>query len=538
MAVALLEALAADLLEDKNLVSLCIIINNSSLNHCTLYVRSSNLDVSVISDEEHLVELYSSTIRSREAVYEDFITSFYFELLACNVNDCVHYKKLIKSFNRKRPSSKRLFVNGLAVITKIWTAKLAFFIHSAKYFANFVLEQKCFISYRKPFSLMESPFIYNKPVTGKNFIGRKGETTILSNLLTAGENIVIYEPPKSGKTSIVQQALFNMRIQGKRFVVCELNLMDTRSISQFLLGLGDCVIRALATTPAEYADIAGRLLQGTHFVFDQQNYAETDSILSLNWDVDEQDIRAMLLLPYRLSAENGTQLFVIMDEFQNVNLTENGDKICKTFENVMKEVRENARPMCSFVLSGSQVNAMKEIFEHRRFFYRQVEHFTFGRVEDKEIIEHIVKGFLASGKVIDRDLLEGACGLFQGDLWYINHFIAICDSLSKGYIMEPTLVDALSMLLAIHEPRFRETMYDLTAYQVSLLRAIADGHTKFSTAEVIENYGLNSSANVRRLKDALCKKEIVTFDERDEPHVLDPLFEYWVKKYYFKIKGL
>lgn len=385
---------------------------------------------------------------------------------------------------------------------------------------------------------MESPFIYNKHVTGKNFIGRRSETTILGNLLSAGENIVMYEPPKSGKTSIVQQALFNMRIQGKHFVVCETNLMDTRSISEFLLNLGDAVIRSLATTPAEYADIAGRLLQDTHFVFDQQNYAETDRILSLNWDVDDRDIRAMLLLPYRLSAENSTQMFVIINEFQNVNLTENGDKICRIFEGIMKEVRENARPMCSFILSGSQVNAMKEIFEHRRFFYRQVEHFTFGRVDGKEIIEHIVKGFLASGKVIDRDLLEGACSLFQGQLWYINHFIAICDSLSKGYIMEPTLVEALSMLLAIHEPRFRETMYNLTTFQVSLLRAIADGHNKFSTAEVIENYKLNSSANVRRLKDALCKKEIVTFDEKDEPHILDPLFEYWVKKYYFKIQGI
>ena len=385
---------------------------------------------------------------------------------------------------------------------------------------------------------MESPFIYNTHVTGKNFIGRQSETTILGNLLAAGENVVMYEPPKSGKTSIVQQALFNMRIQGKRFVVCELDLMDTRSISQFLVGLGNSVIRSLATTPAEYADIAGRLLQGTHFVFDQQNYAETDSILSLNWDVDEQDIRAMLLLPYRLSAENGTQLFVIMDEFQNVNLTENGDKIFKTFENVMKEVRENARPMCSFVLSGSQVNAMKEIFEHRRFFYRQVEHFTFGRVEDKEIIEHIVKGFLASGKVIDRDLLLGVCTLFKNNLWYINHFISICDSLSKGYIMEPVLLEALSRMVAIHEPRFYAIMYDLTTYQVSLLKAIVDGNVKFSTSEVIAGYGLNSSANVRRLKDALCKKEIVTFNEKDEPQILDPLFEYWVKKYYFKIKGI
>ena len=385
---------------------------------------------------------------------------------------------------------------------------------------------------------MESPFIYDKHVTGKNFIGRRSETTILSNLLTAGENVVIYEPPKSGKTSIVHQALFNMRIQGKRFLVCNINLLSTRSTGDFLLSVGDAVIRAMATTPEEYESVAVRFLQGTHFVFDHQLYSETDRILSLNWDIDDDDIRAMLMLPYRLSAESNTQLYFIMDEFQNVNATENGDKICRTFEKLMKEVRENARPMCSFILSGSQVNAMKEIFEHRRFFYRQVEHFSFEEVQNKEIIEHIVKGFLASGKVIDRDLLEGACGLFKGHLWYINHFISICDSLSKGYIMEPILLEALSMILAIHEPRFYATMYGLTTYQISLLRAIVDGHTKFSTSEVIEEYGLNSSANVRRLKDALCKKEIVTFNEKDEPRILDPLFEYWVKKYYFKIKGI
>ena len=386
---------------------------------------------------------------------------------------------------------------------------------------------------------MESPFIYNKYVTGKNFIGRKSDITILGNLMTAGENISMYEPPRSGKTSAIQQAFFNMRIQGRRFAIAEVNMTATRSIGQMLLQLGDACFRAFASTPGEFADIAGRLLQGTHLVFDPQSYAETDSVLSLTWDVDDEDIRAVMRLPYRLAAENATQLFVIIDEFQNVNLTENGDKVCKTMEGVMKEMREagTVKPLASFLLCGSQVNAMKEIFEHRRFFYRQVEHFSLGPVEDKEIIEHIVKGFLASGKVIDRDLLLGVCRLFNGHLWYINHFIAICDSLSKGYIMEPVLLDSLSMILAIHEPRFAATMFDLTTYQVSLLRAVVEGYTKFSTAEVIGKYGLNSSANVRRLKDALCKKEILTFDEKDEPHILDPLFEYWVKKYYFNIKA-
>lgn len=383
---------------------------------------------------------------------------------------------------------------------------------------------------------MESPFIYNKYVTGKNFIGRKGDITILGNLMNAGENVSIYEPPRSGKTSAIQQAFFNMRIQGKRFAIAEVNLTATRSIGQLLLQLGDACIRAFASTPGEFADIAGRLLEGTHLVFDQLSYAETDAILSLNWDVDDEDIRAVFRLPYRLAAEHGTQFFVIIDEFQNVALTENGDKVCKILEAVMKEMREAGSTQASFLLCGSQVNAMKEIFEHRRFFYRQVEHFSLGPVEDKEIIEHIVKGFLASGKVIDRDLLLGVCRLFGGHLWYINHFISICDSLSKGYIMEPVLLESLSMILAVHEPRFAAMMFDLTTYQVSLLRAVVDGHTKFSTSEVIAKYGLNSSANVRRLKDALCKKEILTFDADDNPHILDPLFEYWVKKYYFNIK--
>ena len=51
---------------------------------------------------------------------------------------------------------------------------------------------------------------------------------------------------------------------------------------------------------------------------------------------------------------------------------------------------------------------------------------------------------------------------------------------------------------------------------------------------MIKKYSLNSSANVRRLKDALMKKEILTFEGQDErPVILDPLFEYWLKNHYF-----
>jgi hypothetical protein len=90
-------------------------------------------------------------------------------------------------------------------------------------------------------------------------------------------------------------------------------------------------------------------------------------------------------------------------------------------------------------------------------------------------------------------------------------------------------------VVAVHSGRFVAMMSDLTTFQVNLLHAVIDGYTKFSTAEVIRKYGLNSSANVRRLKDALMKKEILTFEGQDErPVLLDPLFEYWLRNTYFK----
>ena len=79
-------------------------------------------------------------------------------------------------------------------------------------------------------------------------------------------------------------------------------------------------------------------------------------------------------------------------------------------------------------------------------------------------------------------------------------------------------------------------MEDLTTHQISLLKAIVDGVVRFSSADVIRKYGLNSSANVKRVKDALTKKEVLVFDENDAPQIIDPLFEYWVRNYYFEMK--
>ena len=383
---------------------------------------------------------------------------------------------------------------------------------------------------------MDTYFVYDNHVTGRNFVGRKTECTVLSNLLEAGENVCLYEVPKGGKTSVVQQSLYNMRASGKPFVVAYVDVFNVRTKREFLKKLGGAVIRAAYATPSDYASAIARHLPGTHFVFDAAQFASKEDIVCMNWDADDNDIYMMASLPYRISEEMGRPMYVVFKEFQNVMQAHDFEDIFKAMERVFAERDRTARNKAAYVFCGSMVNAMKYIFAEKKYFYRQVNHLPLSPIDDKDAIEHVVRGFRLNGKVIERDLALGACKLFRCEMWYMNQFFSICDSMSKGFINEAILVDALNALIAVHEPRFKVLVNDLTDHQLSLLRAVLDGVVKFSASDVIERYRLNSSANVRRVKDALRKKEIITFNEKDEPVILDPLFEYWVSKYYFEIQ--
>ena len=381
---------------------------------------------------------------------------------------------------------------------------------------------------------MDTPFIYDRFVTGKNFLGRKMDCTILSNFLAAGEQVMMYGRPKSGKMSVVQQTLFNMRLSGRQFMVAHTSLANVRTLEQFLLKLGTSVIKSMSSTAEEYSSIVARHLEGTHFVFDRALFATHGEVVSLNWTPDMNDVAQMLRLPQRIAQEQGKSYYVILEDFHNLLRMDECEEVFKEMNRLFSERDYSNQVSSSYLMIGSHVNAMKLIFEEKKYFYRQVEYLPLTPLDERDIIDYIVKGFMVSGKVIDKNLALGACKLFRCDMWYMNHLVSICDTLTRGYINEAVMMDALKMLISIHEPHFQSIVDDLTDHQLSLMRAVLDGVVRFSASEVIEKYSLNSSANVRRVKDALKKKEVLTFNEKDEPVILDPLFEYWLEKHFFE----
>ena len=102
---------------------------------------------------------------------------------------------------------------------------------------------------------MDSPFLYNRYVTGQHFIGRKEDCSIMANLLAQNENVAIWEPSGAGKKSLVHQVLTKLKVRGEAFAVGEMTALDIRSGESFVKRLGAAVIRLVASTPDEYESI-------------------------------------------------------------------------------------------------------------------------------------------------------------------------------------------------------------------------------------------------------------------------------------------
>lgn len=380
--------------------------------------------------------------------------------------------------------------------------------------------------------LMDTPFQFAKYVTGKYFAGRRQDCVTMSNLLSQGENIVLWSPLKSGKMSAVQQTFLNMRTSGKQFIICDMDMTAIHDAGLFIRRYAGALLSSVASTKDEFEEMSARLLAGTSLVFDPVRYSDSGHVFPDSGAAGPAEINAVAHLPFALSAERDTPMVVLFREFQNID-SDAGEKFFKALESEIGAARAVGKPSCSFIFMGSRVNAMESIFQRRRFFWHLAERYTLSEISDAEISDHVMKGFVAGGKVLDRDLLQGVIRMFRNNIWYINHFFFICDSLSKGYISELTLNDALAGMISVHEPRFVSIMDDLTGFQERLLKAVLDGNVKFSTTEVIDKYRLNSSANVKRLKDALMKKEVIMFNDKDEPVIQDPLSEYWLRNFYF-----
>ena len=92
----LLITFATLLLEDKDFLALARIVEYSRFHYSTVNIRRTDLHFAVFIHKKDLVEHYVSALLFRETVDENFHASFHLELLASNINNCVHIIRILK----------------------------------------------------------------------------------------------------------------------------------------------------------------------------------------------------------------------------------------------------------------------------------------------------------------------------------------------------------------------------------------------------------------------------------------------------------
>ena len=378
-------------------------------------------------------------------------------------------------------------------------------------------------------SVMETFFNYSVPAAGKHFVGRKNEVHYLVDLLEAGRSVALYGEPKSGKKSVINQAFTHVKVSGRHSHIVEVDMMRTRTSAEILLQLASAVIKGNATSLHQYRDLVNRYLGTSGIVLDEESYLSGGPFLRFESAVTEQSINAVVDFPFELAKSGKQAMILYFTQFQNIMFADDAYAILRRLEQCAAQMSQ----YCNMVFTGSRFNAMKDIFEVKRFFWKDVVIFPIEQILPADIAEYVYKGFQFRGKVIEKAVIYEAAEILRYNMWYINHVFSIVDHAALGYVNKTAIMEAVHSVMAIHESRFFAQVTDLTNFQINLLRAVMDGETKFSGAGVIEKYGLSSSANVKRLKDALMKKEVLWFDAKDEPHVQDPLFEMWLREEYF-----
>ncbi len=376
--------------------------------------------------------------------------------------------------------------------------------------------------------IMESPFEYNKCVSGANFIGRTHEVGLLCNLIRERNNVLIYGPARIGKRSLIYNSLEKLKQESYDFVLCNISLFNIRCVEAFMLKYTNELLSCFSNSAIEWTSIIKKYAPSAPYIIDTTSHSKIKFTYSSKALLNNTQINEILNLPEKLANEFNTRIIIYFDQFQDIILFDDPHSFFLTLEK-----QWNSQTRTNFIITGERYNAMNEIFEEKKYFYHFAHRIVINPIDEKIFTDYIVKGFMKAGKVAQPEQAAAIYNVVEGDPWYAQHLASICFDLAKGYLNDKIIEQGVSRLLNLHDWLFHSIAYGLSRHQLRFIKAILEGVTKFSSADILDKYNLNSSANVNRLKEALCKKEIITFNEKKEAIFLDPLLKLWFNRYFF-----
>ena len=370
---------------------------------------------------------------------------------------------------------------------------------------------------------MSNPFVFGSATSGEQFTDRVQDTERLLANFKHGVSVILISPRRWGKTSLVQKV--SAMAQGKDVKVVTLDIFSCRNADDFYQLFATEVIKQTANKWEEWADNAKKFLSALIPKISFGVDPNTDFSVSLDFSNTRLNDE-LLDLPQKIAKDKGFRIVVCIDEFQQIAEFQDHVHFQKKLRSVWQLQTE-----VSYCLYGSKKHVLSELFSKQSMpFYKFGDVLFLQKISTADWINFICERFLSTGKSISAELAKKICDTVENHSSYVqqlawNVWIKTNTSATNDDV-DTAVIDLLNQNSMLYY-RYIE---GLSGFQINFLRAIADGKSsEFTRSETLRNYHLGTSANVKRLKDALEKKELIDITGKIVSFN-DPVFKIWFQK--------
>jgi len=379
---------------------------------------------------------------------------------------------------------------------------------------------------------METPFVFGKIASQKNFTNRKEETVRLVSSFCSQINTILISPRRWGKSSLVKRASELAIKKDKTLRFCFIDLYNIRTEEEFYHLLAQEVLRVSSSKLEELIEnvklFLGKLIP--KIILNPE--PNVDFSLGFDWVEVKKQPDEILNLAENISKAKKIKYIICIDEFQNISAL--GESLA-----IQKKLRSHwqKHQHTSYCLYGSKRHMLLDVFTSASMpFYKFGDIIFLKKITEDDFVKFIVERFADTEKVINKENARLIASYAECHPYYVQQ-LAQQTWLRTAKQCTTEIVDtAFENLILQLEFLFQTITDEISNTQLNFLKAVLMGAEQISSQKTINEFQLGTSANVVRIKKTLENKEIIDLNA-NAITFLDPMYKHWLKKYYFKIKG-
>lgn len=377
---------------------------------------------------------------------------------------------------------------------------------------------------------METPFVFGKIASNQDFTDRVVETQHLLDNFRGLVNTVLISPRRWGKSSLVAKASEIYAQESDKNIVVHIDLFNCRTVDKFYETFAKELISATNTAFEEFVSSSLKYL--SRFA---PNFQASDPAGSfeLSFGIDIRDKKMsfdeILDLPQTIAREKGKHIIVCIDEFQTIKDYDDSFAFQCSLRAHWQKHQDVA-----YCLFGSKRNTMIDLFaDSQNPFYKFGDLIFLQKIASEDWVKFIIERFEETGKYISEEVAFKIAQMVECHPYYVQQLSQLSWFRTHLECTEDIVKEAFSSLCAQLSLVFSHIIDGLTPSQIGFLQAVADGVSSFTSQAVLAKYRLGSSANVKNIKQALEKKELIDI-QPGRIEIQDPVLKFWMLREYRK----